>query len=560
MATHRPGLTVGGVDVGSRSPVRARVQPAVGAIGPVGRIALAAVPVAFGLVLVVWPLLAVLDRSLRGLGPDVVLDIALRPATRSVVAFTVGQAVLSTLATLAVGLPVAQVLARYRFPGRRLVRALVVVPFVLPTVVVATAFVTLFDRLGLGDQALVAVVAAHVFFNVAVVVRIVGGFWSRVDRRLEEAAGALGADPWRTFRLVTLPRLAPVLATAGVLVFLFSFTSFGVVRILGGPGTATVETEIHRYAVRRIEFDVAAVLSLIQLAAVLGLAVTSAAFQRRLTRIDRGRARPQGRAARTGRERLHLAAGLALVGLVVVVPLVVLVEGSLLTGDGYGFDHYRRLFIRGDLLPVSAIRAMGNSLLFAVLAASIAVVVGVAAALAVAAGGRIGAALEALTLVPLGVSAVTLGFGYLLAFAVLDLRRSIWLVPLAHAVVGLPFVLAAVVPALRAIDPRLREAAALLGASPWRIRLAVDWPLIRPGVATGAGFAAAVSLGEFGATSFLSRSDAAFTAPLAVFRLVSQPGAALRGQALALSVVVGLMVAGLAAVIEWRRRDGVTLL
>ena len=98
---------------------------------------------------------------------------------RSVVAFTVGQALLSTVLTLALGLPVARVVARYRFPGVRLLRALVVVPFVLPTVVVAAAFAALFERYAPGvRRSLVPVLAAHVFFNLAVVVRVVGGLWA----------------------------------------------------------------------------------------------------------------------------------------------------------------------------------------------------------------------------------------------------------------------------------------------------------------------------------------------------------------------------------------------
>jgi thiamine transport system permease protein len=525
------------------------------------RWAWAVVPAAFLCLFVVWPLAEVLMRSFRGVELERVLTIVSRSSTRSVLVFTLGQALASTALTLALGLPIAQILAHYRFPGRQALRALVVVPFVLPTVVVASAFAALFQRSPVGSsRSLTAILAAHVFFNVAVVVRVVGGYWAGADRRLEESARVLGAGRWQTFRLVSLPRLAPVLAASAVLVFLFSFTSFGVIRVLGGPARATVETEIYRYAVRRTELDVAAVLAVIQLLVVSALAVASGMFQRRVTQIQRGSRRPLAVEVRGWRQRAHVGAGLVLVGLLVVVPLGVLIEGSLAVEGGYGFDHYRRLFVEGDLLPVSAARAVANSVAFAVVAAAVAVVVGVTAAVAVVIGGRIGRALEALTLVPLGVSAVTLGFGYLLAFTVFDLRTSVWLVPLSHAVIGLPFVLAAVVPALRSIDPRMREAAASLGASPLVVRGVVEWPLVRNAVATGGGFAAAVSIGEFGATSFLARGERSFTAPLAVFRLVSQPGAALRGQALALSVVVGVLVATIAALIEWRRSDGVTLL
>ncbi len=156
---------------------------------------------------------------------------------------------------------------------------------------------------------------------------------------------------------------------------------------------------------------------------------------------------------------------------------------------------------------------------------------------------------------PLGVSAVTLGFGYLVTFSAFDLRRSPWLVPLAHAVMGFPFVLASVVPALRSVDDRVRQAAATLGASPRQVFAEIDWPVIRRPALTGAGFAAAISMGEFGATSFLARGSSSFTAPRAIFRLLSQPGSGVRGQALALSVVVGLCVGALATVIELGRDE-----
>ncbi|MEZ5411557.1 MAG: ABC transporter permease subunit [Acidimicrobiales bacterium] len=526
-------------------------------------LSLAAGPALFLAVLVVWPLVAVLVRSLEGVGPGRVAEVLGRGSVRSVVAFTVGQAVLSTVLTLALGLPVARVVARYRFPGVRVLRALVVVPFVLPTVVVAAAFAALFERYAPGwRDTLVPVLAAHVFFNLAVVVRVVGGYWAGADRRLDEAAQVLGAGPWQVFRSVTVPRLGPVLAGAALLVFLFTFTSFGIIRILGGPGRATIETEIFRYAVNRTEFDVAAVLAALQLVVVLVLATVSAAFQRRISRAERGRRRPAARPVGEGGwpARLWLGGALAIVAVVIMVPVGVLIQGSLRVGDGYGVDNYRRLFTTGDLLPVSAARALSTSLQYALVAAVVASVVGVVAALAVTSGSVLARPLEVLTLVPLGVSAVTLGFGYLVAFTVFDLRRSVWLVPVSHAVIGLPFVLAAVVPALRSVDPRLREAAATLGAGGVAVRRLVDWPLVRGAVVTGAGFSAAVSLGEFGATSFLSRGGDSFTAPLAVARLVSQPGAALRGQALALSVVIGAVVAVVAALIEWRRSDRVTLL
>lgn len=510
-------------------------------------VAAGGVPVLFLGVFFVWPLVEVLGRSLTDVGPARVLAIVSRPTVRSVVRFTVAQALASVALTLAVGLPVAHALGRYRFRGRGLVRAVVLVPFVLPTLVVAAAFGSLLDR------SLVAILAAHVFFNVAVVVRIVGGYWSGLDPRLEEAARVLGASPWAVLRRVTLPRLAPVLAAAASVVFLFTLTSFGIVLVLGGPGRATVETEIYRYAVFRQEFDVAAVLAVVQLVAVVVLAMATARLQRRFAVAERRRSVERLVPVDSARRRLHLAAILGLVGAVVGLPLATLVERSLRVGDGYGWDHYAALARPVPVLPATALEALVASLWIAAVAGVAATAVGVVASLVVVRGGPLGRVLEATTLVPLGVSAVTLGFGYLLAFAFGGFRRSVWLVPLAHAVIGLPFVLSAVVPAIRSIDPRLRQVAAVLGAGPVAVWRGVDLPVVTRAAVVGAGFSVAVSLGEFGATSFLARGPQGFTAPLAIFRLLGQPGAELQGAALALSVVIGAVVAVLAGVLEQRR-------
>jgi len=522
----------------------------------------ALVPVVFLGVLVVWPLIEVLVRSLAGVGPERLAEILGRRSTRSILWFTVWQAAASAALTLALGLPIAHVLARYRFRGRAAVRAIAVVPFVLPTVVVAAAIDASFEALSIDlDRSVGAILVAHVFFNIAIVIRVVGGRWVSLDRRPEEAAMVLGASPWTAFRFTTLPRLLPVIGSAGILTFLFSFTSFGVILILGGPTNATIETEIYRNAVFRQEFDVAAVLALIQIAVVAALSLISARLQGRFSRQERGRRRAYDRPIRSKAERRHVITIIGLVAVVVGGPLVALVAASLRTGDRrFGLTNYRNLFEPVNLLPVSAAEAVGTSLRYGLIAALIAVFVGVVTAFVVTRGGALGRSLEVAALVPLGVSAVTLGFGYLLAFTVLDLRRSTWIVPIAHSVIGLPFVLASVIPALRAVDHRYREAASVLGATPSGVVRLIDLPLIRGAALTGGGFAFAVSLGEFGATSFLARSDGAFTAPLAIFRLLSQPGDLLRGRALALSVVMGVMVAIVAAAAEWRRDDSVVSL
>jgi len=147
-------------------------------------------------------------------------------------------------------------------------------------------------------------------------------------------------------------------------------------------------------------------------------------------------------------------------------------------------------------------------------------------------------------MLPLGASAVMLGFGFVIAFdsEPIDFRSSPWIVPVVQALVAIPFVVRIVAPTLRAIDERQREAAAVLGASPGRVRREIDLPIAGRALGVAAGFAFAISLGEFGATVFLARPDSP-TLPVAIFRFLSRPGELNAGQAYALAVILMAVVA-----------------
>jgi len=495
------------------------------------------VPLGFLLLFFVYPLAAIVQRGLSTGGEGSSLDVLEDPITREVVWFTVWQAAASTLLTIAVSLPVAYVLGRYDFPGRSLVRALVVVPFVLPTVVVALAFLAILPA-GL-DRGWAPILIAHTFFNVAVVVRIVGTFWAGLDRRVSEAAATLGAGPARRAREVTAPLLAPSLAAAAAIVFLFSFTSFGVVLILGGPGYATIEAEIYNQAVRLFDLRAAAVLSLVQLLCV-GLAVLVTMRLEARLGVSSG-FRPERDVLskpRTAGEKALVAGSLGGLALFLGLPLLVLVERSLAVGGGHGFGAYRALAHPTSAFLATPWEAVVNSLVYASLATLIAVVVGGLAAFAVASSGG-PRFLDWLLMLPLGASAVMLGFGFVIAFDTppIDFRSSRWIIPAVQALVAIPFVVRIVVPTLRAIDERQREAAALLGASPGRVRREIDFPIVGRALAVAAGFAFAISLGEFGATVFLARPDNP-TLPVAIFRFLGRPGELNAAEAYALAVVL----------------------
>lgn len=500
-----------------------------------------AAPAAFLALFFAYPFATILGRGLtQDGGLDLPLDVVTSASTLGVLWFTVWQAAASTALTLVLGLPLAWVLARFDFRGRSLVRALVLVPFVLPTVVVATAFLALLPEGA--ERGVAAILAAHVFFNVAVVVRIVGAWWGRLAPGLWDAAATLGAGPIQRFGSVTLPLLGPALAAAAALVFLFCFTSFGVILILGGPSYATLETEIYNQAARLFDLRAAAALSLLQLAALAVILAVAGLIERRSGAVVAVAPEREVLRRPRGRERLAVAGVLGLAGVGLGVAPAALVERSLATPGGYGLDFYRRLGEETAALLVPPWHAVLNSLVFAAAATAVALAVGGLAAAATA--RRRAGWLDALVMLPLGTSAVMLGFGFVIAFdePPLDLRASPWLVPVAQALVAAPFVVRIVAPVLRSIDERLREAAAVLGASPARVWREVDLPLVLRALGVAAGFAFAVSLGEFGATVFIARSDWP-TVPVAIFRFLGRPGALNAGQAAALSVVLMTLTA-----------------
>jgi len=520
-------------------------------------ITLAAVPVLFLLAFFVWPVLSILATGLTeegGAFARVLTDSGLL----GVVWFTLWQAVVSTVLTVLLAMPATWVLARFDFPGRSLARAIATVPFVLPTVVVGTAFLALVGPSGLLGVDLHGTVwvilAAHVFFNIAVVVRIVGGVWGHLDPQLEDAARSLGASPWKTFTRVTLPLLRPALAAASSIVFLFTLTSFGTVLILGGPRIATVEVEIYRRTAQLLDLPAAAVLALLQMVGVVAALIAYSRYQERHT-VEQT-LRPARETARRpqGRERTLVAAILGGTGLLVLGPPGVLVWRSLTASGGLGIQAYQAL---GSDTLVDVGSAVGNSLGYALGATVIALGVGLPAAVLIAARrGRLSRWFDTLLMLPLGTSAVTVGFGFLIALdAPVDLRASVVIIPIAHALVATPFVVRASVPVLRAVRERLREAAAMLGASPARTFRTVDLPIVSRVATVGAAFAFAVSLGEFGATIFLARPGGP-TIPIAIYRFLGRPGVLNFGQAMALSVILMVITATAIMAVERARLPG----
>ena len=543
----------------------------------VGRLLLLGPLVYLGLFFL-YPLIAILSRSLGG---DAVLDLG---PLRSLLGdsyylgriwFTVWQALVSTVLTLAVGLPAAYLFARYEFRGKTLLKALSTVPFVMPTIVVAMGFVALFGPKGLANEflmdifgldspplrianTLTAIFLAHAFYNYSIVVRIVSAFWANLDPGLEETAKMLGAGRLRTFYHVTLPLLLPAVASSALLAFTFSFTSFGVVLVLGGSQFATLEVAIYELTAKLFRLPLAGALSVVQLVFTYLFLLLYTRFEAKsVSRLD---LKPAGaglsRRSSTG-DRIFLGAMIVAL-LLILSPLAALVERALSAGDGYSFSHFTGLFSneRDSYFFLSPLTIVWNSLRFALATVGISLVIGTIVSYFLARAGRRTGIADALFMLPLGVSAVIMGYGFLIAFnrPPMDLRASWVILVVAHSLVAYPFVIRSILPVLRGVNPNLREAAAMLGASPTRTFVSIDLPIVSRALLVGATFAFAISMGEFGASLLLVRPEYT-TMPVAIFRFLSQPGGAKLGEALAMSSLLMAVVAvGFVAIERFRYR------
>jgi thiamine transport system permease protein len=411
---------------------------------------------------------------------------------------------------------------------------------------------------------------AHIFYNTTIVIRIVGNAIAHLDPRLEQAARTLGANPSRVFWRVTLALLRPSILAAALLVFIFDFTSFGVILLLGGPGFSTLEVAIYTQAMSFFNLPLAALLSLIQLICTLAFSVM---YSHLIPRTVVSVAPRSNIAARPHSlsQRYFVTILYSLLFVFYVLPLSALPLRSVLRLEAdegqrgqvhYGLtgDYYSELFInRNDsIFYVPPFKAIGNSLGYAGLTVILSLLLGFPVATALTHPGRLTRLLDPLLMLPLGASAVTLGLGLIITFnkpifaSQFMLVSSPLLVPIAHTIIALPFVIRTLQPALASIPDRLRQAAAMLGASPRRVWLAVDWPIVSRATLSAAVFSFTISLGEFGASSLVVRPEYP-TLPIAIARFLSLPGGLNYGQAMAMATIL-MVVCGIGILLIERLR------
>jgi len=524
-------------------------------------------PALFLLVFYFYPILRVVQRSFIEEGRISVLNTANLKTGWRAIQFSFKQALLSTLATLLLGFPAAYLFGRFRFPGRKLLRLLSTLPFILPTVVVAAGFNALLGMNGWINNILMrlfdlseapiqmfgtlgAIILAHVFYNTSIFIRIAGTAWERLDRNIEDAARVLSASPWQSLRKVTLPLLMPSIISATLLVFLFDFTSFGVILLMGGAQFATIEVEIYIQTTQFLNLRLAGMLSLLQLVfsmsiTALGRRIDKMSFTPVIPVVDEGNLRKPDNLWK----RVFIPIMVFMLVAVMVVPVLALVLRALMVPPGenaadglrLSLRNFQRIFInqRDALFFVPPFIALRNSILFASTATMLAVVLGGFIAITTRWSKKIGDVLDTLIMLPLGTSAVTLGLGYLLAFSGSRTLIKYYplLIPIAHALIALPFVVRILQPAIQSIPEQQHYAAVMLGVAPRKLWWKVDVPMIKKPLITSAIYAFAISLGEFGATTFLSRPEIP-TLPVAIFRYLGLPGMENYGKAMAMAVIL----------------------
>jgi len=531
-----------------------------------GTAAPTALPLLFFALFFLYPLGSVLTAGLTDEAGRFSLarfaGILARPSTLRILGFTLLQAVLSTLLALALGLPGAYLLAKTRFRGKGVLRALTTVPFVLPAILVVLGFVRFFGNNGVLNRLLAklfsleepplrilyslkAILLAHAFYNFPVCIRIVGSVWSRIDPRTEEAARSLGARGLRLFRRVTLPQILPGILAGAALIFVLCFMSFVIILVLGGgPRYTTLEVEIYRQAKVNLDLHTAGSLAILGSCVSLLLLYLYIKLQQRTSFAESVQREeiPLMRLLK-GWSGFLILMYLLLVVLVILAPMLSVLHASFTQRRGwagessYTLRWYARILLGAGgsggggaagsaagganaVGGVAYIRALLNSLFYALMTVVLSVPMGTALAHFTARRDFSGRhAAESLFMLPLGISAVILGLGYLKAFRRFPIHGRWWAIVLAHTVIATPFVIRSISAVIRKIQPDLREAARGLGAGPWKLFRHVELPLLKPGLVTAAAFAFAISLGEVTATLMLTRAET-ITIPIAIYRLI----------------------------------------
>lgn len=483
---------------------------------------------AFLATFLIWPLIQVLRVG------GVNLSVWTDPYFLGRLGWTLAQAGITVLLGALIAWPLAYLLSRHAVPGKRGLLRLLLLPFVTPTLVAVLGLTALLGPRGWLTQLTgidlsespALIILGNLFFNLPIMLRLAYGGFARVPPSLIGAARTLGASHLRAALTVALPLALPGLAAGAILVFLYSALSFGLPLTLGGERYATLEVEIYTLTAYELKLPEASALILGQLLVTLAATLlytwlTGGAVPEAPRRLPRAR----------GGAALSLYGLLALTLLICFSPLLAVTVRSVLGEGGLTFGFWRGVFAPDNDPPLSLL--LGNTLRFAGLTLGGAVLLGASHAL----GAYLSRSrpLDALSLLPLMLSPVSVGVGYLLSYS--GWAAQLGLLIAAYTLIASPLITRSLLPALRALPLRALEAARTLGASPFTAAHTVALPLVWPALRGGAALSLATVLGEFGATLVLTRPEWA-TLSTGLYERLSRPGAQNLGEACALATLL----------------------
>ncbi|MFW9807865.1 MAG: ABC transporter permease [Candidatus Thorarchaeota archaeon] len=488
------------------------------------RYAVLALPMILLVSFLIVPVLTVIAQGLMSESGTSLIEVVSSPSTQFGIQFTIIQASLSTLLVIILGLPGAFILARLRFRGKSLVRALMIVPFVLPPIVVVIGFNQMFGAYGVIDSVMMwiqssslsvfnlaegipGIILAHTFYNIPLVILMVSASLERLNPEIEESAELLGASSHQKFRRITLPHIIPSLLASAILTFLFCFMSFPIILAFGQGRYLTIEAQIWN-AFRFFDYGEASSLTLIQILITLSLAFV-------YVRLGRQSASNEGVTASIKtidfnqyllRERLLLVSYILLIIVLIIGPIVTIIRAAIYNPNNglLTLDGFYNLLVGGSR---GGFTQFVNSIFYAGLATLFAVILGIPLALAMRSKSRtIPTLASTMIFLPLGVSSISVAYGLMLTIAVpTGLVTNPWpIIVIAQTIIGLPFSARAIEISMRNIDPALLDQADSLGASRMQKLLFVELPLLAPGVLVGGVFAFAMAIGEMSATYLIA--------------------------------------------------------
>jgi len=493
-----------------------------------------------------------------------------------ITAFTLQQAFFSVLVSLAIGLPGAWFIGAGRSRFSPLLRALTAIPFAMPSILTVLGFVLFFGNAGwvnriifafTGESPLrilyrpAAIILAHGFLNFPLVIRLVGDGLDRTRRAYVPAAAALGASPFVTTFTVLLPLTFPAIMSAALLVFLYSFTSFAIVLVLGGgPAATTLPVEIFRHARIFLNYPNAGALALAETLIAVSIFFVYVFFGKKSREIRTDTSeRILEVKGKPLLPRIIMITYFAFAALFVLGPIGSIVLESFLHHPSRSAS--QALTLRWWLaLGASTLPAFLRSITLAFSAASLASALAFLCAGAVklfddrGRGNSVWANIVRFcAAAPIVSSGIVLGLGWLILYGRTVTRFPFMLVML-HALIALPFAFNFISEGFRSLPPNILNAALVSGASPVKGLLTTVLPLSLRRLRSAWGFAAAISMGELNAAMMLGLQGWE-TLPLYIYRAV----AAYRfGNACAAGTLLILGCAGGLILSEWGRSKNVS--